>query len=506
MTNEQRSADPNSVPGSPNSVSDSPNGGGVATLDRPVLKEPEARPPGYHKRWLILFLVLAAEVMDLLDATIVNVASPTIHRSLGGTESMIQWIGAGYTLAFAVMLVTGGRLGDIFGRKRMFVVGAVGFGVASLLCALAHDPAMLIGARILQGALGAMMIPQGFGILKAVFPPAETGKAFGAFGPVMGLSAVGGPILAGALIDADFFGTGWRMIFLINIPLALFAVLGAIRVMPEVRSPDKPRLDGIGMVLLTVASGLLIYPLIQGRELGWPLWIFGMLAAAVAVFGAFVGYESRRKDAPLISAGLFAKRAFVGGLGVFMAFFGALTGFMLVFGLFVQLGLGFGPLKAGLSSAPMALGIAMGAVAGHPLTAKLGRKLIHIGLAVMVAAFGAFIATVAVVDHPTLWTLVPSTLVAGIGMGLTMGPSFGTVLAGVADHEVGSASGVLNAVQQFAGALGIAVIGTVFFNLLGRGYAFGDSMARTGLIALALLGGAFGLAFLLPRQARPEEE
>jgi MFS family permease len=153
----------------------------------------------------------------------------------------------------------------------------------------------------------------------------------------------------------------------------------------------------------------------------------------------------------------------------------------------------------------MAFGIAIGAVMGHPLTAKLGRRLIHIGLAVMVAAFGVFAATVAAVDNPTVWTLVPSTFVAGIGMGLCMGPAFGTILAGVEDHEVGSASGVLNAVQQFAGALGIAVIGTVFFNLLGDGYAFGPSMARTALIALAVLATAFGLAFLLPKQARPEQ-
>lgn len=276
--------------------------------------------------------------------------------------------------------------------------------------------------------------------------------------------------------------------------------------MPEVRSPDKPRLDGIGMVLLAVASGLLIFPLIQGRELGWPLWIFAMLGASAVFFGAFVAYERRRENSPLISAGLFAKRAFVGGLGMFLAFFGALIGFMLVFGLFVQLGLGFGPLKAGLSSAPLALGIAMGAIAGHPLTAKLGRRLIHIGLGVMVVAVGAFAATVSAVDRPALWVLIPSTFVAGIGMGLSLGPAFSTVLAGVEDHEVGSASGVLNAVQQFAGALGIALIGTVFFDLLGHGYAFGDAMARTSLITLALLGGAFGLAFLLPRQARPEQE
>ncbi|WP_051366532.1 DHA2 family efflux MFS transporter permease subunit [Hamadaea tsunoensis] len=487
MDNEQRSSDTNSV----------------LTLERPAA--PSSTP--HRWRWLILFLVLAAEVMDLLDATIVNVASPSIHRALGGSDSMIQWIGAGYTLAFAIMLITGGRLGDIFGRKRMFVIGALGFGLASVACATAQDPAMLITSRILQGALGAMMIPQGFGILKAVFPPEETGKAFGLFGPVMGLSAVGGPILAGALIDADWWGTGWRMIFLINVPLMLFAVLGAIKIMPEVRAPERPRLDVLGMIFLSVASGLLIYPLIQGRELGWPVWIFGLIAGSLAFFGAFVAYERRRSSSPLIEAGLFAKKAFTGGLAVFLTFFGALTGFMLVFGLFVQLGLHYGPLKAGLASVPMALGITIGAIIGHPLTEKLGRRLIHLGLGIMAVAFGAFTLTVAHYgDSVGLWQLIPSTFVAGIGMGLSLGPAFGTILNGVADNEVGSASGVLNAVQQFAGALGIAVIGTVFFHELTGGVSFGTAMARTSGISVGLLVVCFGLVFLLPRQARAEQE
>ena len=420
MTTEQRSVTTNSVP-----------------------SDVSAPAPPYRWRWLVLWLVLGAEVVDLLDATVVNIAAPSIHRALGGSESMIQWIGAGYTLAFAVMLVTGGRLGDIFGRKRMFLIGAIGFGLASVLCATAQDPAMLITARVLQGGLGAMMIPQGFGILKAVFPPEEIGKAFGAFGPVMGLSAVGGPILAGALIDADWFGTGWRMIFLINVPIVLFAVLGSIRFMPATApSTDRPRLDIPGMILLTAASGLLIYPLIQGRELAWPAWIFGLLAASIVFFGLFVAYERRRADSPLIEGGLFARRAFTGGLAVFLGFFGALTGFMLAYGLFTQLGLGFGPLKAGLSSAPMALGIAAGAIAGHGLVTKLGRRLIHIGLGIMLAAFAAFTATVwAGGDTVSIWALLPSTFVAGLGMGLGLGPIFGTVLNGVDDHQVGGPGG-----------------------------------------------------------------
>src|SRR5262245_59754979 len=206
----------------------------------PVTTTEETGTP-YRWRWLVLATVLAVEVMDLLDSTVVNIAAPTIRKDLGGTYAAIQWIAAGYTLAFAVMLITGGRLGDIFGRKRMFLLGAAGFALSSLACAFANSPETLIGE------LGAVRIPQGFGVIKAIFPPKELGGAFAAFGPVMGLSAVCGPIMAGALIDADWFGTGWRMIFLINVPLGLVAFLGALRFMPESRTPGARRLDMPGV-------------------------------------------------------------------------------------------------------------------------------------------------------------------------------------------------------------------------------------------------------------------
>lgn len=212
--------------------------------------------------------------MDLLDALVTTIAGPSILADLGGSDTLIQWLGAGYVLAMAVGLLTGGRLGDIYGRKRMFLLGALGFVAASLLCAVATGPGVLSAARVLPGLFGAVMLPQGLGMIKDMFPPSQMGAAFGAFGPVMGLSAVAGPILGGFLVDSDFFGTGWRMIFLINVPLGLGTVVAGWKLLPLGRGSFASRLDLVGVALFSVASGLLVYPLVQGREKGWPAWIF----------------------------------------------------------------------------------------------------------------------------------------------------------------------------------------------------------------------------------------
>jgi EmrB/QacA subfamily drug resistance transporter len=459
----------------------------------------------YRYRWLVLGTVLAAEIMDLLDATVINIAAPSIRRDLGGSFATIQWIAAGYTLAFAVMLITGGRLGDIVGRRRTFVIGAAGFAIGSALCAAAPNPEVLIACRVLQGAFGAILIPQGFGVLKQVFPPAELPKAFGMFGPVMGLSAVGGPILAGALIDADWFGTGWRMIFLINLPIGVLAVAAALRFMPESRSPHSPRLDLPGMVLVTAGSLLLIYPLVEGRDKGWPVWCYLMIAAALPVFGFFAWYQRRRGDSPLVEPSLFGKRAFVSGLAVITVFFAAVTGFGLTFGLFAQLGLGYSPLRAGLTMAPWAFGIAVGAaLSGAVLAQRYGRKIMHAGLLVAAGGLaGVGLTLVLSGSGTTIWQLVPAMIVTGFGTGLIMAPLFDVILAGVEDHEVGSASGVLNAMQQFGSAAGVATLGTVFLGMVDDGHPFVAAMRRTSWVAVALVLATFAIAYLLPRRSLP---
>ena len=279
---------------------------------------PEPTRESHPRRWTILALILAAECMDLLDGTIVNVAAPTIRRDLHASASALQWVIGGYALAFAVILITGARLGDIYGRKRLFVLGAVGFVVASTACAFAVSPEMLIGCRLAQGAAAALLIPQGLGILRDVFAPAERGAAFAIFGPVIGLSAVLGPIIGGALIDADALGTGWRLIFFVNLPLGLIAAVGAARLIPESRAPRPPRLDLVGTGLVAAAMGLLVYPLIQGREAGWPAWTYLMVIASLVCFGGLVLWSRRMRRTRARPAGggeHLRHRAYSTGLG-----------------------------------------------------------------------------------------------------------------------------------------------------------------------------------------------
>ncbi|WP_049565371.1 MFS transporter [Nonomuraea sp. SBT364] len=465
----------------------------------------------YRWRWIALFVILAAEVMDLLDALVTTIAAPTIQRELGGSGSMVQWLGAGYTLAMAVGLITGGRLGDLYGRKRMFVIGALGFTAASLLCGISMSPEMLIASRVLQGLCGAVMIPQGLGLIKEMFPPHELGKAFGMFGPVMTISSVGGPVLAGWLVDADFFGTGWRMIFLINLPIGLAAALAAIRFLPEWRTADATRLDLAGMLLVSAAAFLLIFPLIQGRELGWPAWSFASMGASLVMFALFGRYEVRRVRAgkdPLVTPGLFRKRAFTGGLVAGLAFFSGLMGLGLVFALYTQIGLGFSPLKAGLTGLPQALGAVLGfGLAMSGLQERLGRGLLQIGTAVMAAGAVVLASTIQLAGAGIgPWHLAPGLALIGVGMGLAMAPFFDIVLAGVEPRESGSASGTLTAVQQLGGALGTALLGTLFFNLLAAHWEFGGAMRATIWGVVGLLAVTFGLSFLLPLKARPDQQ
>ncbi|MEW2294795.1 MFS transporter [Streptomyces sp. NPDC006743] len=434
----------------------------------------ESPAPPYRWRWAALFVILAAEVMDLLDAVVTNIAGPSIRADVGGGASTLQWLAAAYTLAMAVGLVTGGRLGDIHGRRRMFLVGAAGFTAGSLLCAVSMSPQMLIAARVVQGVFGAVMLPQGLGMIKEMFPPKESQKAFGMFGPVMGLSAVCGPVLAGWLVDADYFGTGWRMIFLINLPLGAAALLGALRYLPRTVSDDKPRLDIPGMVLVSLAALLVIFPLVQGREYDWPVWTFLMMGASVAVFVVFGVYESRRSRAgrdPLVIPSLFRKRGFSGGMTLGLVFFSTMQGFMLVFNLYTQIGLGYSPLKAGLVMVPWSGGMIVGFGVAQGV-ARFGRAVLQAGTLVMAAGvFGVWLTLDMAGSGVGPWQLLPALLVTGIGMGLLMAPFFDIVLAGVDQHETGSASGTMTAVQQLGGAFGVALLGTVFFGLLGGGMA-----------------------------------
>ncbi len=460
---------------------------------------------GYRWRWLVLAVVIIADVMDLLDATIANLAGPSIRADIGGSESTLQWILAAYTLTFAVGLVTAARLGDLVGRRRMFLIGMTGFTVASLLCGLAPSAGLLIAARAVQGLFGAAMIPQGFAMVKASFLEKDLQRAFIPFGPIMGIAAVLGPILAGFLIDADLFGHGWRMIFWINLPVGIVGLFVAWRYLPrgEEREPGA-RLDVPGALLLTIASVLLIYPLVQGREQGWPWWMFALLGLSVVMFVAFAVSE-RRSHHPVIEPTLFRNPRFLSGIVFLGAFFIAMTGFNLASNLFIQYGMHYSPTDTGLTMIPLALGISVGAaLSGAWLGPRFGRRVLHGGLAISAVGLLMMWWSVGHWDVGiTGWDLAPSFAVMGIGMGLIFAPLFDIILAALSDREVGSGSGLLNAVQQFCGALGVAILGSAFFHWL-PGHGYETAIRWLILTTLAGFAVAFAIGFTLPR--RPREE
>src|SRR6202789_1537518 len=444
----------------------SPEAGTMVQSGSPVAPSAVAPTPVVRNpvRWFVFAVVIAANIMDLMDATIVNVAGPSIRIALGGSASALQWLPAGYTLAFAVFLITGARLGDMFGRRRLFLAGSAGFTLMSAACAVAPSPAVLIPFRVLQGSFGALMIPQGFGMLKEVFAEDEMPKVFGLFGPMMGLSVLAAPILAGALIEANLWGIGWRLVFLINVPVGIAALGGAIRVLPRTVAHPGIRLDTGGMVLIGVALTAIIYPLIQGRADGWPAWTFVSLAAGAALVGAFVLWERRRHGDPLIEPGLLANRTYTSGILVALAFFGAFGGLLLCVSLFAQLGEGFSPIHAGLTLMAMVVGMIAGMGAGFALIGRLGRHLLHGGTVTVAAGRSVLALTVTGTSTASTLDLSPGLFLIGLGAGASIGQLFDFILTGVSMDEVGSASGVLEAVQQLSSALGVAVLGTIFFS------------------------------------------
>ncbi|MBO4255513.1 MFS transporter [Streptomyces griseorubiginosus] len=450
--------------------------------------------------------MVLADIMDLVDSSVANLAGPSIRADLGGGQVTVQWVLSAYTAAFALGLVTSGRLGDLLGRRRLFLLGMTGFTLTSLACGLAPDPVFLIVARTLQGLCGSVMIPQGLALVKIVFPPQHLRKALTPVGPLMGLTMVGGPILAGWLLHLDPFGSGWRSIFLINVPFGVVALALGLRVLPR-RGGEDPtaRLDLTGVGLLTAASALLIVPLIQGRELGWPVWTYVMMAAAAGLLALFV-VSQRRSRHPVITPSLFRKRSFVVGLVIVAGFYASLSAFVLVVNLLLQQGMHWAPLRTGLTLIPWALGTAVAVLlAGAVLAEKLGRATLHLGLSVAVVGLLSLWWSVAHWGTGiTVWKLAPALLLTGLGSGLVFVPLVDFIIGDATAEEVGTGAGLLNAVQQFAGAIGVAALGTVFFARVGHPSA-GSYLAAAelvfgiaaGLNLLTLL-----LVGLLPRHAQ----
>lgn len=424
-----------------------------------------------RQRTIALVIVALAFVIDLLDNTIVNIAIPSIQIDLGASYAAIQWLTAGYALAFAVLLITGGRLGDVVGYKKLFMTGVAGFTVASLLSGLAWDTNILIGARLLQGAMAALMVPQVMSLMQVMYKPKERGVVMGLFGALGGLAASLGPVIGGLLIQANIAGLDWRPIFLINIPIGLFAFFTAIKYLPSGKSPHPLKLDIFGTGLIIVALGLLLFPLIQGRELDWPAWVFVMMAVSLPVFALFWWWQvkkDKKDSSPLIIPSLFNISSFRVGLFVNIVFEMIMLGFFFTYTIVLQIGLGYSVIEAALTGLPTAVGISVSiGFLAQKLTKVLGRYTMTLGAVIMAIGLGAVVLALAISGHDTQpWQFIPGLLLTGTGMGLVMGLMFSVTLKDVDTKHAGSASGTLNAVSQLGGAIGIALVGVIFFGHL----------------------------------------
>jgi EmrB/QacA subfamily drug resistance transporter len=463
---------------------------------------------GSH-RWLALGFLLLAVLLDLLDTTIVNVAIPSIHGDLGLSYSAVQWIVAGYLLMFAIVLLTSGRLGDIVGRKRMVLIGIAGFTVASAVCGLANSSGVLVGARIAQGAMAAVVLPQMLAVVRVNFTPEERPKAFGLYSGIGALAAAIGPLVGGLIIKLNLFDSEWRPIFLINVPIGLISFVGTMVYLRDSRAPTVRRLDLVGAVLAALAMWALMYPLVQGRASGWPVWAWVSLIAFIPLLGLFVLWERRREE-PMIDLALFRLRSFGAGLSVALLFFSGVGAFFLMFVLYLQVGLQFSALHSGLTTLPFAVGTGMAAGIAAKMTATRGRQVMASGSIAAVLGLMGIILTIHYTGTGiTSWWLIPSMLVMGAGMGLTLVPLTDMVLAEVPRGDAGSGAGTLSTIQQLGTALGAALIGIVFFDRLGSseianagGPGGAELFTRSFQFSLWWVAGAFALS-LVPVMVLP---
>lgn len=454
-----------------------------------------------ERRWLALLAALTAAFMDLVDVTVVNVALPRIQDDLDAGPWLGQWTVSAYALAYALLLVTGGRLGDILGRRRVLLVGLAGFVLASWAAGAAQSPASLIAARAAQGVFAGVMVPQTLSVISVQFPPGRArARAFTLYGVLLGAAQVGGPLLGGILLHYDVAGLGWRTIFLVNIPVGVLALIGVDRWMDDSRATPPPRLDVAGVVLVSAAALALTLPLVQGRALGWPVWSVFLLVASLPVLVAFGMVEARRERlglSPLVPPSLLRRRSFATGLVLTTALFGAVAACFIALTWGLQSGLGWSPLRVALTGAAWPAGMAFTAQPTHRLGPPRARAFVRTGVLVMALGVGAVAGVFAGVGADLRpWHLAPGLFVAGVGMGLALPVLANAVLADVPADASGAASGVYNSVTQFAGVLGVAAAGIAYYS----GGDATESVARTLGVAMAALIVAAGLSALLPRR------
>lgn len=450
---------------------------------------PQSRAEADPRRWVAMSILLIASFMNLIDVTIVNVALPSLQTSLGATPEQIEWVIAAYVLAFALGLLPFGRLGDIVGRTRMFLIGVTLFTIASAFCGLAPSIEWLIAARVLQGFAGAVMTPQVLAIATVTFPPEERGFAFSLFGLSAGLAAVCGPLVGGILIGADLWGLDWRPIFLVNVPVGILAVVAGWFLIA--RTPGHPDLrnDYVGIGLFSLAAFAVVFPLVEGRALGWPLWIWAMMASSVVFAALFVFWQNRRHAAnepQLLNWNLISNGNFLLGVLVVTIFSSGIPGFFMVISLLLQSGYGFTPLESGLTNTPFSVGVLVSSLIAGRLGTTYLRTRVGVGGVLLVVGITWLHFTIAgVTDTIDHWWFLPPLFIAGIGLGLGFSGLFQSVLAGVPPRDAGAGSGALQAFQQVGGAVGVALVGQIFFSILSDQFATGRTPHEAFVAATA---------------------
>jgi EmrB/QacA subfamily drug resistance transporter len=456
-----------------------------------------------------LATVLLGAFLSIADFFIVNVALPTIDSRLHASAATLELVVAGYGVPYALLLVLGGRLGDLFGRRRLFMLGMASFTVWSLLCGLAPTAGALVGFRIAQGASAALMVPQVLATIQATREGQARAKALGLYGATAGVAAVVGQVAGGALVEWDIAGTSWRPIFLVNVPIGIVGLLLAWREVPSTRSAEPPRIDRVGTVLLALAVVALLVPLTEGRALGWPVWswiLLGLAAPAAAAFAVVERRLERVAGHPIVPPSLLPGMR--RGLLIAVPFFAGFGAFMFVCAIALQDGAHLSPLRAGLALVPMALTFLAASLTTARLTARYGSRVLMAGALLQAVGLAGLAATL-FADWPGIdaANLAPAMAVAGLGQGLVMSPIFGFVLAGVPVRRAGVGSGVLVTTQQTALALGVATLGSLFLSLsaadsIGMRDAF--VVVLSVQIAVALVVAVASRA--LPHPARAREQ
>ena len=461
-----------------------PAAGGVAAEPTPSVTV--ASPLGPAALTTLLF----GAFLPMLSFFIINVALPAIGSDLHASSGGLQLVVGSYGIANATLLVVGGRLGDGFGRKRLFLIGLTGFTLISLICAIAPTIGVLLAARVVQGAAAAAMTPQVLATISSLLTGTHRARAMAMFGVAGGLAAALGQILGGVLVSANVFGLGWRAVFLVNVPVGVVAVVAAVKLLPETRAAHRLRVDVAGAGLLALALVLLLLPLTEGRPLGWPAWTWASLAAtipAVGLLGLHQHRSERSGSAPLIPPSVLRLRPMRIGLLLAVGFFTTFGGFMFVIALATQGEAGMSPLQGGLSLLPMAIGFLVASIYGPRLQQRYGAGLIVRGWIIQAVGY-AMLGVVALTLWPdvTPLTLAAPMLVAGFGSGLVMVPLIGVVVGQVPTAQAGLGSGILLTSQQTCLALGAATVGTAYLSLAGTSWGQGGALAAVSIAIAAI--------------------